>query len=117
MVEGLDGRRAGRGAEDGDQAGDPERHADLACHRVEGGAGREALLWQRRGGGAAEGGQHEPDAEAGEQAPRQVGAGPVGRGADVRDPPQSTGGEAQGAGHADSAVAHVARPATHRGTR
>ena len=52
------------GAEDGHQAGHPERDADLAAHGVEGGAGGEALRRQRGGGRAAERRQHQPDAEA-----------------------------------------------------
>ena len=96
VVERVDGRRSGGGAEDGHQAGHAERDADLAGHGVERGPGGEALRRQRRRGGAAERRQHEADAEAAEQAAGEIVAHPVRRGADV-PPPQTAGGEAQGA--------------------
>ena len=103
-MEGRDGRRARRRTEDGHQARHPERDTDLARHGVEGGTRGEALWRQRGGGGAAERGQHQPDADAADDAAGQVGAHVVGGGAGVGDPPESPGREEQRAGGADGAV-------------
>ncbi len=108
-MEGGHGGGPGGRAQDGDEAGHAEGDTDLARHGVEGGAGGEALRWQRRRGRAAERGQHEPDAEATEQAAREVGAEVVGRGAHVEHPPEAAGGEEERAERAHGAVAD-ARP-------
>ena len=107
VVEGVHGALPGRDAEDGHQPGHAERDADLAAHDVERRPGGEALRGQGRRGGAAERGQHEPDADAAEQAARQVGAGPVGGDADVGDPPHAAGREEQRADGAHGPVAEA----------
>ena len=107
VVEGRDGGRARGGAENGDEAGHPEGDADLARHGVERGARGEALRGERSRGRTAERGEHEPHAGAAEQTAGEVVAGPIGRGADVGDPPQPARREEQRTDGADRAVAEA----------
>src|SRR5713101_6194054 len=100
---------ATRGAEHSNENGHAQGDAELACHAVDGAAGRESRRWKRRRHSARERGNHETDAGAAEQHSRQEPGRIVRLELDMSEPPDPAAREQQRTNGCDRALAVAAR--------